>query len=25
MTLVADREDFVPEHRPHGTLTGDVQ
>ena len=24
MTLLANLEDFVTEHRPHGTLTGDA-
>ena len=24
MTLLADLEDFVHDHRPHGTLTGDA-
>jgi len=24
MTLLADREDFVLHHRPHGPLTGDA-
>ena len=24
MTLIADLEEFVSDHRPHGTLTGDA-
>jgi len=24
MTLLADLEEFVGDHRPHGTLTGDA-
>ena len=24
MTLLADLEEFVTEHQPHGTLTGDA-
>jgi len=24
MTLLADLEEFVADHRPHGTLTGDA-